>query len=773
MQDYSYSVFSLTAIVIHLIINFKLLFGRGNNGAHVKCYRGFLLGTLAYYIFDGAWGIFAGLGWTWVLYVDTIFFFLSLVAYFFMWGRFVNTYLDSDKRSALILSCGGYALWAFNLVALVANPFNKCFFYFDPQGKYQTGYLRDPAFYLLIAYNLFVAIYVFIKERNSLDTVRRRSMIVILFSVTMAAALVLQIIWELTPFTALGCLVGNCFLHVFFVADEQATKHLAELEKALDRAHAAEKEEAELRKQLEVALQMAQAANKAKTSFLSNMSHDIRTPMNAIIGFTGLATSHINDKERVRDYLKTIERSSEHLLSLINDVLDMSRIESGKMILHERVESLADILHVLQDIISPDIQAKQHHFFIDTVDIQNELVYCDKLRLNQILLNLLSNAIKYTHPGGTISLRIVQKPTTKEGMASFEFRCKDTGIGMSEEFVKTIFDPFTREENTTISGIQGTGLGMAITKNIVKMMGGEISVTTKKGEGSEFVVSIDFRIAEKKAANPTIPELKGMRSLVVDDDINACQSIADMLCDIGLHCEWCVSGREAVVRTEQSRRRGDCFKLFVVDCQMPDWNGIETVRRIRKIVGEEPYIIMLTAYDWADVENEAREAGATGVLTKPLFPSDLQRELQRCCGKASPEQADKEEEVVLLKGKRVLMVDDNELNLKIGVLQLQQQGMTVDTALNGRLAVDMIRANGVDAYDFILMDVQMPVMNGYEATSIIRKLPGGDKLKILAFSANAFEEDREKSLKAGMDGHIAKPLKVDELLSELKRFVVQ
>ena len=772
MQNYSYSVFSLTAIVIHLIINFKLLFGRGNNGAHVKCYRGFLLGTLAYYIFDGAWGIFAGLGWTRILYVDTIFFFLSLVAYFFMWGHFVNAYLDTDKRSALILSCGGYALWVFNLVALVANPFNKCFFYFDPQGKYQTGYLRDPAFYLLIAYNLFVAIYVFIKERNSLDTVRRRSMIVILFSVTMAAALVLQIIWELTPFTALGCLVGNCFLHVFFVADEQATKHMAELEKALDRAHAAEKEEAELRKQMEVALQMAQAANKAKTSFLSNMSHDIRTPMNAIIGFTGLATSHIDDKERVRDYLKTIERSSEHLLSLINDVLDMSRIESGKMILHERVESLADILHVLQDIISPDIQAKQHHFFIDTVDIQNELVYCDKLRLNQILLNLLSNAIKYTHPGGTISLWIVQKPTTKEGIASFEFRCKDTGIGMSEEFVKTIFDPFTREENTTISGIQGTGLGMAITKNIVKMMRGEISVTTKKGEGSEFVVSLDFRIAEKKAANPTIPELKGMRSLVVDDDINACQSIADMLCDIGLHCEWCVSGREAVVRTEQSRRRGDCFKLFVVDCQMPDWNGIETVRRIRKIVGNEPFIIMLTAYDWADVENDAREAGATGVLTKPLFPSDLQRELQRCCGKVSPEQADKEEEVVLLKGKRVLMVDDNELNLKIGMLQLQQQGMTVDTALNGRLAVDMIRANGVDAYDFILMDVQMPVMNGYEATSIIRKLPGGDKLKILAFSANAFEEDREKSLKAGMDGHIAKPLKVDELLSELKRFVV-
>ena len=786
MQGYSYSVFSLTAIAIHLIINFKLLLGRGDASARGKCYRGFLLGTLAYYIFDGAWGVFAGLGWTWVLYVDTIFFFLSLVAFFFMWGHFVNAYLDLDGRSARILSCGGYALWIFNLVALVANPFNKCFFYFDPNGAYKTGYLRDPAFYLLIAYNVFVAVYVFVKERSSLELVRRRSMIVILFSITMAAALVLQIIWELTPFTALGCLVGNCFLHVFVVADEQATKHMIELEKALERARAAEKsmkeyletiekqrrEEVELRKQLEEALQMAQAANKAKTSFLSNMSHDIRTPMNAIIGFTGLAASHIEDKERVRDYLTTIMRSSEHLLSLINDVLDMSRIESGKMILHEKVESLSDILHVLQDIVQADIQAKQQNFFIDTMDIQNELVYCDKLRLNQILLNLLSNAIKYTRPGGTISLQIVQMASKKEGIASFEFRCKDNGIGMSEEFAKTIFDPFTREETTTVSGIQGTGLGMAITSKIVKMMGGGISVTTKKGEGSEFIVSLDFRIAEKKASDPTIPELKGMRSLIVDDDINACQSIADMLCDVGLHCEWCVSGREAIVRTEQSRRRGDCFKLFVVDCQMPDMNGIETVRHIRGIVGKEPFVIMLTAYDWADIENEAREAGATGVITKPLFPSDLQRELNRCCGKTSPDQADKEEDVVSLKGKRVLMVDDNELNLKIGELQLQQQGMTVDIARNGRLAVDMIRENGIDAYDFVLMDIQMPVMNGYEATSIIRKLPGGDKLKILAFSANAFEEDREKSLKAGLDGHIAKPLKANELLNELKRFVV-
>ena len=561
-----------------------------------------------------------------------------------------------------------------------------------------------------------------------------------------------------------------------------ANQELAEMNlKLTEHSETIEKQrqqESELRKQLEKkqdeleeALQMAQAANRAKTSFLSNMSHDIRTPMNAIIGFTGLAASHIDDKERVQEYLSTIARSSEHLLSLINDVLDMSRIESGKVSLNEKEESLADILHVLRDIVQADIQAKQHNFFIDTVDVRNEVVLCDKLRLNQVLLNLISNAIKYTRPGGTITLRIIQKASMKAGYGTFEFRIKDNGIGMSEEFIKTIFEPFTREENSTVSRIQGTGLGMAITKNIVDMMGGKITVSSKKDEGTEFLVSLDFKFADRKASDPTIPELKGLRSLVVDDDVNACQSIADMLREIGMRSEWCVSGKEAVIRTEESVRHGDHFKVYIVDWLMPDMNGIETVRRIRKVIGEDAAIIILTAYDWTDIEDEARAAGVSGFISKPLFPSDLQRALLQSCGRALPDQDAREEQTFSLKGKKILLVDDNELNIKIGVLQLQHQGATVDTALNGRLAVDMLRENGMDAYDFVLMDIQMPVMDGYEATSIIRKLPGGDKLKILAFSANAFEEDKEKSLKAGMDGHIAKPLKIQELMNALKRFV--
>ena len=518
--------------------------------------------------------------------------------------------------------------------------------------------------------------------------------------------------------------------------------------------------------ELEDALQLAQTASRAKTTFLSNMSHDIRTPMNAIIGFTGLAASHADEPERVRDYLTTIARSSEHLLLLINDVLDMSRIESGKMTMNEKVESLADILHSLRDIVRADVLTKRHDFSIDATEVRNEYVYCDKMRLDQVLLNLLSNAVKYTPPGGKISLRVLQKPSDKAGCAAFEFRCRDNGIGMSGEFAETVFEPFTREANSTVSGIQGTGLGMAITKNIVDMMGGSITFTTKKGKGTEFVVSVELRIAEDKT-DPAVPELKDLRGLVAGGDETAAERIADMLRKIGMRGEWCVSVGEAVGRAEEARGSGNGFKVCVVDWPLPDADGIETLRGIRRAVGEDAFVILIAS----DLDGNLREAGVTEFIPKPLFPSDLRKALLQACGKTGPERADRGP-AFSFEGKKVLMVDDSKLNLKIGVLLLQEHGMTVDTAPNGKVAVDIIRKKGVDAYDFILMDVQMPVMNGYEATIALRQLPGGDKLKIIAFSANAFEEDREKSLKAGMNGHLAKPLKIDELLKELKRFAV-
>ena len=533
------------------------------------------------------------------------------------------------------------------------------------------------------------------------------------------------------------------------------------------------RQESELREQLEKkqneltdALQLTQAANRAKTVFLNNMSHDIRTPMNAIIGFTGLAANHIDDTERVKDCLATIKQSSEHLLALINDILDLSRIESGKMTLREEVESLADILHGIRDIVSADVRAKKHTFRIEAMDVRDELVYCDKLYLSRMLLNLVSNAIKYTPEGGTISVRITQTQTAKPGCAAFEFRIKDNGIGMTREFVKTIFDPFAREDNTTVASIQGTGLGMTISRNIVETMGGSISVSSEKGKGTEFVVSLEFRLAGAKSSDPAIPELKGARSLVVNSDANAAQRIVTMLQKLGMRCEWCVSSREAVVCTENSQRQADPFKVFVVDFKMEDSTGIETARSIRKCIGKDPAVFLLTPYDCGDIKKDAREAGVTGFIPKMLFPSDLKNALLQSLGKAESGPADQAEPVLSLKGKKVLMVDDSKLNLKIGVLLLQEQGFIVDTAENGQAAIDLIKEKGIDAYDFILMDVQMPVMGGYEATGILRKLPGGDKLKIIAFSANAFEEDKELSLKSGMNGHITKPLKIGELINE-------
>lgn len=534
----------------------------------------------------------------------------------------------------------------------------------------------------------------------------------------------------------------------------------------------AEKKNAEYQEQLKQALDMAQSASRAKTTFLNNMSHDIRTPMNAIIGFTGLAASHIDNKEQVQDYLTKIGQSSDHLLSLINDVLDMSRIESGKMNLEERDENLSDIIHNLRDIVQADIHSKQLDFFIDSVDVENEDVVCDKLRLNQVLLNVLSNAIKYTPAGGTVSLRISEKKVRESGYGSYQFMVKDNGIGMNQEFVKNIFDPFTRVRSSTVSGIQGTGLGMAITKNIVDMMGGTIDINSKENAGTEVYINLDFKLQTHAKEPVVISHLEGIRGLVADDDVNVCMSVSKMLRDIGMRPEWCVSGKEAVLRTEEALRIGDSFKVYILDWLMPDMNGIETARRIRKAVGPDTPIIILTAYDWSDIEDEAREAGVTGFINKPLFPSDLHRILSKMCGEDDSEE-DTATKNYDFSGRKILLVEDNDLNLEIAEELLLEAGFIVDTANDGTVAVEKMKNSSEGDYDIILMDVQMPVMDGYEATKCIRELDGKwtSRIPIIAMTANAFEEDRKQALEAGMNEHIAKPINVNTLKEMLARFL--
>lgn len=520
---------------------------------------------------------------------------------------------------------------------------------------------------------------------------------------------------------------------------------------------------------LEAALSQANRASKAKSVFLSNMSHDIRTPMNAIVGFTNLAIMHIDQPEQVAEYLKKIQTSGNHLLSLINDILDMSRIESGKIHLDETLCSLPDILYGLRNILQADIHAKQLELQIDTVDVVDEDIYCDKLRLNQVLLNLLGNAVKYTGAGGTISMRITEKTGAPTGYANYEFSIKDNGIGMSPEFVEHIFEPFERERNSTISKIQGTGLGMAITKNIVDMMNGSISVTSEPGVGSEFTVSFTFRLHAEKKEVCIIPEFKNCKALVVDDDFNTCDSVSYMLGQLGLQAEWTLSGKEAVLRSRQAVMRGTDYALYIVDWLLPDMNGVEVTRRIRKETGDNVPVIILTAYDWADIETEAKEAGVTAFCGKPLFLSELSSCLQSVLQPEKEEKESVQEKAAPRHTGRLLLAEDVEMNQEIAVAILENAGFQVDVAENGQIAVDMLEKSEPGFYQAVLMDVQMPVMDGYEATKKIRHLDNHQlsSIPIIAMTANAFAEDRDAALRSGMNGHIAKPINIQVLFDTL------
>ena len=524
---------------------------------------------------------------------------------------------------------------------------------------------------------------------------------------------------------------------------------------------------------LSEAVAAAEAASRAKSTFLSNMSHDIRTPMNAIIGFTTLAVSNIDNQKRVKDYLTKTLSSSRHLLALINDILDMSRIESGKLQLEETEVNLAEMLHDIKTIVSGQIHAKQLELYMDALDVTDEDVYCDRTRMGQILLNLLSNAIKFTPAGGTVSVRVRQLAGTVRDCAQYEFRVRDNGIGMSPEFAQKIFEPFERERTSTVSRIQGTGLGMAITRNIVEMMGGTIKVQTEKNRGTEFIICLPLRVQTGTRREEKIAELAGLKALVVDDDFNTCDSVAKLLTRVGMRAEWTLSGREAVLRARQSIELGDPCRAYIIDWRLPDMNGIEVTRQIRSLNDDTP-IIILTAYDWSDIEGEAKAAGVTAFCSKPMFLSDLRDTLLTAIGHTQTEAQD-----ILpgknadFRGRHILLVEDNELNREIAVAILHEYGFLVDTAENGAVAVEKICTSDPGRYDLVLMDVQMPVMDGCTATQRIRALedPVRAAVPIVAMTANVFEEERKRAFDCGMNGFLSKPIVIEELIDALKDII--
>ena len=522
--------------------------------------------------------------------------------------------------------------------------------------------------------------------------------------------------------------------------------------------------------ELEEARQAAEAANKAKSEFLSNMSHDIRTPMNAIVGMTAIATANISDKKQVQNCLRKITLSSKHLLGLINDVLDMSKIESGKMTLNSDLVSLRELMDGLVSIVQPQVRSKRQQFDVFIHDIIAENVCCDSVRLNQIMLNFLSNAVKFTPEGGVIHVSLYQKPSPKgENFVQTHLLVKDNGIGMSAEFKAKIFESFSREDSTRVHKTEGTGLGMAISKYIVDAMGGSISVESELGKGSEFHVTLDLEVAEVQEVDMVLPS---WRMLVVDDDKLLCETTVASLKAIGVDAEWTLDGETAVQMVENRHNLRDDYQVILLDWKLTGMDGIETARAIRKKLGDEVPIMLISAYDWGEIEEIARSAGINGFISKPLFKSTLYYGLRQFAGESSEPAELVAENHTDLHGKHILLAEDNELNWEIASDLLSEMGLVLDWAENGQICVNMFEHSPEGFYDAILMDIRMPVMTGYEAATAIRALDRPDAdLPIIAMTADAFAEDIKKCLDHGMNAHVAKPIDVREVARLLEKYM--
>lgn len=523
-------------------------------------------------------------------------------------------------------------------------------------------------------------------------------------------------------------------------------------------------------KELDAAKKEAVDASKAKSEFLSSMSHDIRTPMNAIIGMTEIAQKNMNNPMRVEDCLRKVSLSSKQLLGLINDILDMSKIESGKMTLNMYPMSLKEAVEDIINMMQPQVKERNQFFDIFIQKVTNENVYCDSVRLNEVLINLLSNAIKFTPEGGRIDVRLNQEPSPLgDEYIRTRFAVEDTGIGMSEEFQEKIFDTFERENTDQTRHIVGTGLGMSITKNIIDLMGGTIELKSEKGKGSKFFVTLDLKKVQQDEKDMKLPD---WNILVVDDNEELCSSAAANLEELGTRVDWCMDGRKALEMIKEHHERNEDYHFVLIDWKMPKMDGIQTIREIRKYVGDEIPVFLISAYDWAEIDEGTNIPEIEGFISKPLFKSTLYSRLKQYIDGVEDKSEETENCMTDFSGKRILLAEDIDINWEIANEILSSFGFVMERAVNGQECVEKFKASEVGYYDAVLMDIRMPVMNGYDATKAIRSMGRDDNaLPIIAMTADAFSDDAQHCLKTGMNAHLAKPLDIKECLRVLQQYV--
>ena len=767
----TYSIIGILAAILLLINNRDIFWGQDSKALTKtqRNYRLFLMGVMCYYVTDLLWGILASHSLTGILYADTVVHFAAMVGAVMLWTQYVVSYLDTGSAFERFLSLAGRAFFAFELAVIAVNFFTPVLFGFDGSGAYHAGPARYVTLVIQILMFLATAVYTLRVSSHAQGRVRLRHMTIGLFGIAMMLLISVQVFFPLFPLYAMGYMLGTSLLHSFVMEDEKE-EYRRELEEAARRDQEQKKELSESREALKDALATAENANRAKTAFLSNMSHEIRTPMNAIIGLNNIAMNDPTASEPVKKYLEKIGSSAQHLLGIINDILDMSRIESGRMTIKKEEFSFAKALEQVNTIISGQCRDKGLVYDCVISGQVDDYYIGDAMKLKQVMLNILGNAVKFTPAGGTVRF-LLEEGARFDKKAVLKLVISDTGIGMSREFLPHLFEAFSQEDASSTSRYGSTGLGMPITKSIVELMNGTIEVESEKGKGTTFTVTVTLGESDRQrrqADGEDLPE--DISVLVIDDDLIALEHAEIVLGQVGVRCETAESGWEGIDKVRIAHGRREDYTLILIDWKMPEMDGIETTRRIRELAGRDTPIIILTSFNWDDIADEARAAGVDTFVPKPLFAGSVMEEFREAFRRKNEAL---EAKTADLKGRRVLVAEDVPVNAEILLMLLEMREMEADLAENGRIALDLYEGHEPGYYDAVLMDMRMPEMDGLEATRAIRRSGRADAetIPIIALTANAFDEDVQRSMQAGLNAHLSKPVEPEALFETLESLI--